>query len=96
MPRQISKKWLDFGVAVLSLLIVLGKIRRSTPPQDLHTIESHFSKVPVLVAGAVYGDASGGHFNKYHLLRRVGFGLCAIDGNEDLLWGPCGKMPVKT
>ena len=84
MPRHISKKRLAFGVGGL---IPLNSIRENmaqyAPPEDLHIIESHFSKVPVLVAGIVHGDASGGHLTN-----------TLYSGELDLVFAPLMGMGI--
>merc|ERR1711965_260158 len=81
-------------------IIPLSEIRENMaqydPSENLEIITSPFSVLgDRVVEGTIYGDASGGKFNIYPDLRRVGVGLARIDSNGDLIWAISFNLPGK-
>ena len=66
------------------------------PSEDLHLVTSSFG-CTVKVSGTitVYGDASGGKFTSYAILRRVGVGIVRIDQEGNMIWGQRFNLPGK-
>ena len=62
------------------------------PPNVLIASEENMFR-PDFDSGTYYGDASGGKFTSFPVLRRIGVGVVQVDVEANLVWGHSFNLP---